>query len=156
MINKWLFQCFSMWLFVAPIVFAKEPGKGVVEEKAKESLDKPLRVGGDYQIADIERLRDDEFKIVFEAVSKTGKFDSLILISDHVNLKVEKGQVLRISAEIAKEEGASAEVTQVLLFLPNGNSHVPMWMLSKRFPGRELRGSRYIDMHTPTSDFIVL
>lgn len=160
MLTKWTFKVAVLLVLVAPGLKAEEKAKvSTVEEteaRSDDGANKPLRVGGDYQVSEIDRIRDDEFKIVFKAVAQTGKYDTLVLISDHVNMKVEKGQVLRLSAEVGKEDGTTAEVTQVLLFLPNGNTHVPMWMLSKHFPGRELRGSRYIDMHSPTSDYLVL
>jgi hypothetical protein len=160
MLTKWMLSAAALLMLVAPNLKADDKVKAQPAEEtegpADEGAHKPLRVGGDYQVSEIDRIRDDEFKIVFKAVTQTGKYDTLVLVSDHVNMKVEKGQVLRLSAEVGKEDGATAEVTQVLLFLPNGNTHVPMWMLSKHFPGRELRGSRYIEMHSPTSDYIVL
>lgn len=118
--------------------------------------DAAVRVGGNYKVTRVERLAPDHFRIEFTSSVKSGKHDRLILESDHVNVAVSKGMVLRLSAEVLRETKGATEVSQVLLFLPKNDTHVPVWLLSRNAKNQELRSSRYLEMHAPTSDFMVL
>mgnify|MGYP005724812265 CR=1 FL=1 len=69
---------------------------------------------------------------------------------------MKKGEQLRLSAEILKVQGEAAEVAQVVLFLPSRAGRVPVWLLSNRVPHRELRSSKYLEMHVPLNDYIIL
>lgn len=113
-----------------------------------------LRVGGDYVVQKIAQ-RPGGFTIDFAAKTPSGKFDLLRLESDHVHVSVQEGQTLRISAEIADVKGAVANVAQVLIFVPNAGGPVPVWLLSSRGTSGDLRGSKYIEMHNPLSDFAI-
>ncbi len=126
------------------------------EKQRSEVQDAAARVGGNYRVSRIERLGPEHFVIEFTSSVKTGKHDRLILESDHVNVAVTKGMELRLSAEILREQKGATEVSQVLLFLPKSDTHVPVWLLSRHAKHQELRGSRYLEMHAPTSDFMVL
>ncbi len=115
----------------------------------------PMRVGGDYSVQKISARGDGGFVIEFAAKQPTGKFDLLRLESDHVHLSVTEGQTLRISAEIDEVQGIVANVSQVLIFVPHVGGDVPIWLLSSRGSPADLRGSKYLDMHNPLSDFAV-
>lgn len=121
-----------------------------------EVQDVAAKVGGNYKVSRIERLGPDHFVIEFTSTVKSGKHDLLVLESDHVNVAVTKGMELRLSAEVLREKKGATEVSQVLLFLPKSDTHVPVWLLSRHAKHQELRGSRYLEMHAPTSDFMVL
>jgi hypothetical protein len=129
-------------------------GMAVAVEKKEGERNKILRVGGVYEVASIKEV-DHGFKIEFKATAKTGKFDTLILESDHVHFSVKEGQKLRISAEVLSSNGRTAEVSQVLLFLPHEQGVAPVWMLSRKSPG-ELEGSKYLEMHAPQADYTIL
>lgn len=118
-----------------------------------------LRVGGDYTVTAIEKVGEKAFRVEFTADAKTGKFDVLRLDSDHVHVAVKVGQKIRLSAEILAEKGANAEVAQVVVFLPSSQgqeSHVPVWLLSNKAPPRDLRAAKYLEMHVPATDFVVM
>ncbi len=121
-----------------------------------DPVSEPIKIGGSYEVTSIERRQDDFFEIIFKSVSPSGKFDELKLESDHVHFSVRKGQKIRLSAEVIKVDGPRAEVSQVLLFLPHVQGVTPVWMLSRKNSNRELRGSKYIDMHAPQSDYRIL
>lgn len=114
------------------------------------------KIGGIYKVTRIQKKSDGHFVVEFTSSQKTGKFDVLVLESDHLHVAVEEGKELRLSAEVLKEGKQRTEVAQVLLFLPHGDTHVPVWLLSRNAPDRDLRGSRYIEMHAPTSDYLIL
>lgn len=114
------------------------------------------KIGGVYKVTKIQKKGGDHFVVEFTSTQKTGKFDVLVLESDHLHVAVEEGKELRLSAEVLKEGKKRTEVAQVLVFLPHGATHVPVWLLSRNAPNRDLRGSRYIEMHAPTSDYLIL
>jgi len=134
----------SVTLFLCSFMAdAKEPSKVV-------------KVGGTYEVVSIERNKNNFFEIIFKSISPSGSFDELKLESDHVHFSVRKGQEIRLSAEVIKTDGAKAEVSQVLLFLPHPQGVTPVWMLSRKNIGGDLRGSKYIEMHAPQSDYSIL
>lgn len=113
------------------------------------------RVGGDYKVTKIQKQNDGHFRIDFESKVKSGRYDHLFLVSDHVNISVQEGSMLRLSAEVMEDSKTAAEVSQVLLFIPYGETHVPVWMMSARAKNQELKSSKYIEMHAPTSDYLI-
>ena len=119
------------------------------------------RIGGDYRLKEISNNCSGQkqtacFRLVFEALKMTGRFDVLLLESSHVNVGVKKGDQVRLSAEIAEDHGKSAEVSQVVLFDDSGKSRPPAWMLSSKHKASPGPAARYIDMHVPQTDFLVL
>jgi hypothetical protein len=125
-------------------------------ELSKEEEGRYERVGGTYEVTDIEQKDDGTFLINFQSVVKGGKFEFLKLESDHVHFSVVEGQKIRLSAEILGTKGNVTEVSQVLLFLPTSQGVTPVWMLSRKGQDRDLRGSKYLEMHSPQNDFNIL
>jgi hypothetical protein len=117
---------------------------------------KTQRVGGDYKVTKIERDGAGVFHIEFHSTQSSGRFDILKLESDHVHVAVKVGQVLRLSAEIMEERGSEAHVSQVVLFLNGQSGRVPVWLLSRKAMGRDLKAVRYLEMHVPANDFVVM
>lgn len=115
-----------------------------------------IRVGGNYVVKSVEKKGDHSFIVNFAAETGSGSFDLLRLESDHVHVAVKVGRTIRLSAEILKTDGASAEISQVVLFFPNIEGHVPVWLISNKFPSRDLKASRYLDMHAPSNDYMIL
>jgi hypothetical protein len=146
--NKLLTLCLA--LLVSPAFAAESPKAETIEGTSV------LRVGGDYNVASIEKVGDSAFAIEFKSEKPSGRFDTLRLESDHVHVAVKVGQKIRLSAEILSEKGALAEVAQVVVFLPAADSHVPVWLLSNKARNHELRATKFLEMHDPQTDFTVL
>jgi hypothetical protein len=115
----------------------------------------PLRVGGTYLVKKIQQSDNGQFKIIFESPEPTGKYDRLILETDHVHVAVTEGATIRLSAEIADEKGKQANVSQVLLYLPNPQGDVPVFLLSRKRLPSELGAAPYLKMHNPTADYLI-
>lgn len=115
-----------------------------------------VRVGGNYTVKSVEKKGEHSFVVNFAAENSSGSFDLLRLESDHVHVAVKVGRTLRLSAEILKTDGASAEISQVVLFFPSIEGHVPVWLISNKFPSRDLKASRYLEMHAPNNDYMIL
>lgn len=115
------------------------------------------RIGGTYRVSRLEKLGDADFLIHFESVPLTGRYDHLVLRSDHIHMSIQEGQSLRLSAEVVSSKKPEVEVTQVLLFLSNAEyGTTPVWLLSSQHATRDFRGSRWLDMHAPQADFQIL
>lgn len=114
------------------------------------------RVGGDYTVSAIDRHEDGAFVVEFKSTTPSGRYDTLHLESDHVHVAVKVGLKLRLSAEILSEKGPVAEVAQMVVFFPNAQGPVPVWLLSNKAPGAELRGAKYIEMHNPLNDYTIM
>ena len=144
-LNEYLKILFLLGLSIWP------PAKATAEPKGLT-----LKVGGDYEVTAIDQLNESEFRVEFRAVTPTGKFDTLNLHSNHVHVAVRIGQKLRLSAEILTDNGRSAEVAQMVIFISNPQGPIPVWLLSNRAGHQDLRATKYIDMHSPLTDYIVL
>lgn len=116
----------------------------------------PLRVGGDYKVTSVEKVRDGAFVVEFNSTTPSGKYDVLRLESDHVHVAVKVGQQIRLSAEILSEKGNTAEVSQMVIFLPSAQGHVPVWLLSKKAPAQDHPAAKYIEMHNPLNDYVIM
>ena len=128
----------------------------VVHSSHLLSDSKILRIGGDYKVERIQKRDDGLFEISFSAEKISGKYDHLRLISEHVHIGVKEGATLRISAEVSGDRAGVAEVDQVLIFVPSSQgSKMPVWLLSHKGRGLELKGAKYLEMHNPLSDFSV-
>ncbi len=134
----------SLFLFLASMVFT-------VSARAE-----PLRVGGDYKVTAVDKVRDGAFVLEFTSTAPSGKYDVLRLESDHVHVAVKVGQQIRLSAEILTEKGNSAEVSQMVIFLPSIQGHVPVWLLSNKAPAQDHPSSRYLEMHNPLNDYVIM
>ncbi len=125
-------------------------------EQVKVGSSITLRVGGNYKVEDVEKVDEKTFRITFRAATESGRFDTLILDSDHLHVAVTKGTTIRLSAEILKDNGKSAEVAQLVIFLPSKVGQTPVWLLSNKAPLRDLRATDYLKMHAPINDYFVL
>jgi len=121
-----------------------------------EAVEQFIRVGGNYTVKSVEQKSGNSFVVKFTAENQTGTFDELELESDHVHVAVKVGRTLRLSAEVLKTQGPKAQISQVVLFFPNAEGHVPVWLMSNKFPNRDLKATKYLDMHAPNNDYMIL
>ena len=112
------------------------------------------KVAGNYIVHNISQSSDGFVHVDFVAVKKTGKYDNLRLVSDHVHMGVKINDQLRIAADVinARQDGVSL-VRQVLIFLPSAEGVTPVWMLSRKLRSGELRGAKMLEMHSPNADY---
>lgn len=127
-----------------------------VQAEPKDAVEQFIRVGGNYTVKSVEQKSGNVFLVKFTAENQSGTFDELELESDHVHVAVKVGRTLRLSAEVLKTTGPKAEISQVVLFFPNTEGHVPVWLISNKFPNRDLKASKYLEMHAPSNDYMIL
>lgn len=153
MINISIESCrsFVRVLFLA-IVILTQPGiAGLME-----------RTGGDYFLSEVsnrcgaQRLSRRCYRIVFKSKVRTGRFDRLILDSDHMSSHLEVGSEVRLSAEIAVDKGEVAEISQVVIFAKKPDGTPPVWLLSGKHKAGPGPAARYLEMHSLQSDFSIL
>ncbi len=126
-------------------------------EKPDTSDPQILRIGGEFKIAKIKKLGDEDFEIAFESTVPSGKNDRLSLRTHHLHFGLTEGSRIRLSAEVKKASKDVLEVCQVLLFLPNESyGTTPVWVLSSQYPVVELRGPKWLEMHAPQADFEIM
>ena len=109
-------------------------------------------VTGKFKVKAIEP-RAGYHRVVFENIDLTAKTKRLTLDTNYVHVGVERGQVLKLSADVIAT--GSSEIKQVLLYIPKDGSHSPVWMLSHLHPQMKFTGARLLDMHAPQSDYLL-
>ncbi len=116
-----------------------------------------LRVGGDYQVSEIRRVGDSDFRIIFAAKEKSGKFDTLIFNTKHLHVGIVSGKTMRISADVKSIKDSEAEVAQLVIFVPSPEGLTPIWMLSSgvdpNIGAKSMDG--YLKLHAPQSDYLI-
>jgi hypothetical protein len=132
-----------------------DPSSNEGSTRIEDQVWKVERVGGTYKVDRIKRTEEGYFRITFSATTPSGRFDELILETDHLNFLIKEGNDLRISAEVVSDSGRSAQVSQVVVFAPNLQGNMPIWLLSRKFPPRDLTGASYIEMHAPQTDYML-
>ena len=133
--------------FILLLWFTVISGQGISEVK---------KVAGDYIVSSLKASSGGNIKITFDAVNKSGRYDKLILISDHVHMSIRGSDKVRISAEVVGTDAdGSSIVSQVLVFLPSVQGPVPVWMLSRTHPPQRFSGARLLEMHAPSADYLV-
>ena len=116
-----------------------------------------VRVSGEFVVKSITADKRGFFTVIFANTVKDAKVKTLRLETQHLHVAVEQGKRLRLSAEIGKWRGNIVEARQVLVFVPTASSHTPIWLLSRHSSSdQKLQGAKYLDMHAPQSDFLVL
>lgn len=124
--------------------------------QGEEKSSFPVRIMGTYAINSVEKLAPKYFRIEFKSLHKTGQFDTLKLDADHVHLSLSEGSIMELRGEIIGLSDGVAELSQALVSIRLADRAVPVWLLSRHYLGRELRSARFLEMHAPTSDYLVL
>ena len=142
-------------LFMVFCLQLMDPMAGQAKPVSAENSTAVKRIAGTYKVVSIHK-KGTGFVVEFESETKTGKYDKLLFESDYIHSGVREGNVMRISADLLQEDNGTAEIAQLVLFYPAQGSHVPVWMLSKKAVLKRLKGVNYLEMHAPTSDYLVL
>ena len=116
-----------------------------------------VRVSGEFIIKSITADKRGFFTVIFTNTAENAKINTLRLETRHLHVAIEQGKRLRLSAEVSKWRGNMVEAKQILVFVPTASSHTPIWLLSRHSSSdKKLQGAKYLDMHAPQSDFLVL
>ena len=121
-----------------------------------------VKVVGDYKVSSMTKMESGSFDVRFEKKEPSGHMDLLRLVTPHVHVGLKVGEVLKISAEVmanprSKQKLPVAQISQVLVFLKSSHqTTIPVWLISEAHGARPLKGAKYLEMHAPTSDFLVL
>jgi hypothetical protein len=112
------------------------------------------RIGGNFTVTRISKLSRGGFSVDFKAAEGTPKISKLHLESDHINAGLTEGDTLRLSADVLAKRGDTAEIGQVVVFLPGRVGPTPVWMLSNK-AANLTPPAKLIEMHAPATDYAV-
>lgn len=112
------------------------------------------RIGGNFTVTKITKLPRGGFSVDFKSAEGSPKISKLHLESDHINAGLTEGETLRLSADVISQAGDSAEIGQVVVFLPGKVGPTPVWMLSKK-AGQLSPPAKLIEMHAPSTDYAI-
>jgi hypothetical protein len=110
------------------------------------------RVGGNFKVSKISKLEKGGFKVEFLAAEGAPKFKTLLFESDHINAGLTEGSQIRLSAEVLAISGSSAEISQVVVYLPSKTGPTPVWMMSKS-TSKINPPAKLLEMHAPSTDY---
>ena len=113
------------------------------------------RIGGTFLVKEIKRQHDGKFQIEFISPDPHSPYRKLILETEHVHIGIQEGATLRLSADVLAIKSGEAEVSQVVLFIPGRAGDNPVWMLSSRIPAGANPPAKLLEMHAPSTDYMV-
>ncbi len=113
------------------------------------------RIGGNFTVTEINKLAAGDFEVVFKAETDSDKYNKLKLKTDHINVAVEQGKTIKLSAEVERVEGDFVWVRQMVIFVPSPQGSIPIWLLSKAEGKPNFKREKYLKMHAPNSDYTV-
>ena len=142
--------------FIDTSLFSKDSGKDSSVEDNENFLE------GRYKISKI-RKSGDFFRIVFTKINNDRLLPKSVMIeSQYVHHALEEGMNLEVSFRIEKDKrnkfsySKPIELDQILVYLPNDlGGSTPVWMVSKNKEFMGLNGSKFLKMHSPSSDFSI-
>lgn len=114
----------------------------------------PAKIRGSYAISSIEQKGPSEYLVRF-VPEKPSDGPILSLKTSNLHSRLKAGVSLDLVADLVKSTGGEAEASQVMVMFKVAGARVPVWLISKDYGPRNLRGDRYLDMHAPTTDFLV-
>lgn len=113
------------------------------------------RIGGNFKVDKISKLANGVFVVEFGAAEGDPKIRHLRLESDNINAALVEGATLRLSADVTRVRDRTAEVAQVVVFIPGPvGQHTPVWMLSRKAPRLD-PPAKLLDLHAPVTDFAI-
>ena len=113
------------------------------------------RIGGNFRVEKISKLESGVFVVEFSAAEGDPKFKHLRLESDNINAALVEGATLRLSADVTRVRDRTAEVAQIVVFIPGPvGQHTPVWMLSRKAPRLD-PPAKLLDLHAPVTDFAI-
>lgn len=118
------------------------------------SKEKTERIGGNFTVTKIKKLARGGFSVDFKASEGNPPISRLHLESDHINAGLQEGDTLRLSADVLSKKGHTAEIGQVVVFIPGRSGPTPVWMMSKSASRLE-PPAKLIEMHAPSTDYAV-
>lgn len=145
-----------VFILLIVAVFSFLPVSGLAAEQEETTTsDQPVveRIGGTFLVSSIKKIKDG-FRITFAAKDGTPRFKRLVLESAHVHVSVVEGAELRLSADVTATRGDTADVSQMVLFIPGRVGDTPVWMLSRR-ANQPVPPAKLIEMHAPSTDYQV-
>lgn len=153
-----LIKYFLIAVVTVPIFFAATLASAAETKtdpaKKEAAVPKLERIGGTFVVTSIKPAKDNGFRVIFTAKEGSPRFKTLILESSHVHMAIVEGASLRLSADVIEASGSSAEVSQVVLFVPGRAGDTPVWMLSRRAI-EPVPPARLLEMHAPQNDYQV-
>jgi hypothetical protein len=127
---------------------SQKPAKPSAQDSVKIE-----RIGGEFEVTNIESIKDNYFRVTFVSTGENPRFKTLVLESSHVHVRVQKGSILRLSADVEATSGTTARVDQVVLFFPGRVGKTPVWMVSRQGSRFNSPPGKLIEMHAPSTDY---
>lgn len=131
------------------LAFAEQKSTLKKEPPAKHSSKK---ISGTFKIIKVKKHSHQQNQIWFSNVDDSKIY---VLNSHYTNQNLREGSQYRMVAEVFEDRKGQHHIQRALVYLPFGETTVPIWILSKDSK-LNLNLDKYIRLHAPTTDYIVL
>lgn len=144
----------AILLLAAPSGFADGAKKRLNVETTKKSGHRQI-IKGKFTLDKILLEQDSKRQLWFKGRTARGKPLSLVLVSRYTHPKLRQGQSFQLAAEVGAMRKDYYLLNKALVYFSGGGTTIPVWILSDH-ASLSLDVEKYLKMHAPSSDYIVL
>lgn len=139
-------------------------------QSAGQVLKKPAArqiIKGKFKLAKILLEQDSKRQLWFEGRTAHGKALSLVLVSRYTHPDLRQGRSYQLAAEVGAKRPDYLLLNKALVFFPGSNgtsgsggssgggTTIPVWIMADH-ANLSLDVEKYLKMHAPTSDYLVM
>lgn len=130
-------------------------------QSAGQVLKKPAArqiIKGKFKLAKILLEQDSKRQLWFEGRTAHGKALSLVLVSRYTHPDLRQGRSYQLAAEVGAKRPDYLLLNKALVFFPGssgGGTTIPVWIMADH-ANLSLDVEKYLKMHAPTSDYLVM
>lgn len=149
--------CILMFLVIFNISTLKAEEKNNQENPGEKNSGLTQRVKGVFKISLIDKKKGFFVVHFTKEITKETPVTSVFIEVTSLNQALKQGEKIYISAEVNHESTSDTrkefEASQILIHLPRSEGTIKLWLLSRKEFGLDLRGTSFLDMHSPQNDY---
>lgn len=166
-----LAQALAMVLAIAPLLLSSTPAysqpsskpkaktKAEAQTKAKaKPAAKPINrqiIKGKFKLESILTEKDNKKQLWFKGRTAHGKPLSLVLVSRYTHPRLRAGESYQLAAEVGATKKDYHVLNKALVYFSGGGTTIPVWIMADH-ASLSLDVEKYLKMHAPSSDYLVL
>jgi hypothetical protein len=141
------------WMFLSLYFIFCLPIYGGQVEKTMEK--KSTDIEGVFKVSAIEN-KTGYYIIKFSPVEAKKDSEDMFFETDLLNSWIKVGEKLKIYTSISRDQvSKKLKTAHVLVTLPMPRGEVKMWLLSRNQKDFDFKSAKYLNMHSPHTDYLI-
>lgn len=124
------------------------------EAKAEPRITRQI-IKGKFKLESILTEKDNKNQLWFKGRTAHGKPLSLVLVSRYTHPRLRAGESYQLAAEVGATHKDYHVLNKALVYFSGGGTTIPVWIMADH-ASLSLDVEKYLKMHAPSSDYLVL